>query len=200
MRARRWNLCTRAAKETPGGGYHPYIEPGRCVVLWVNFVAPMRLNHEFEAWPSGTAVTECVGVTVKNGTNHSELPAIQSDAGSLQNCTSRKKGMQWNGKSDTVEHASNGYGAIGLQIFSIMDNAESQTCMFVSPLIRDKDCHLRIPSGTTQLANRPGKEHQLYANSPPQPSMGSPTFWLRDIWKLFRYRGTNPFGRGESLV
>ena len=106
---------------------HPYLE-SRSIAMRVGFVAPMRLDDEFEAFVrlARENITESVGVA-GNVTNDLKLLIVESGASLLPKCASRIKGTQRYGKSFTVESASNGHETIDLQNFSIMDNALLQT-------------------------------------------------------------------------
>lgn len=94
---------------------HSYLK-NRGVALWVNFVASVRLDDEFEAIVrlARENVTKSVGVG-GSVTNDSELPVIESGAFSLQYCASRIKGTHRYGKLFIVESAINDNGAINLQ-------------------------------------------------------------------------------------
>lgn len=105
----------------------PYLESGS-VSTRVGFIAPMCLNHEFEAFVrlAGENITESVGVA-GNITDDLKLLFVESGASLLPNCSSRIEGTQRYGKLFTVENASSGHEAIDLQNFSIMHNAVLQT-------------------------------------------------------------------------
>lgn len=95
--------------KTSMANIRPYLE-SRSVALWVGFVAPMCLNHEFEAFVrlARENITKSVGVA-RNVTNDLKLLLVESGASLLPKCTSRIEGTQRYGKSFTVENASSGH-------------------------------------------------------------------------------------------
>jgi hypothetical protein len=85
----------------------------------------VRFDHESESFARLPCqnITESVGMA-RNISNCSQLCAIESDAGSLQECTPGIEGTQRHGKLVIAENAVDNRGVAGLRYFSIVDDTE----------------------------------------------------------------------------